>query len=333
MENFDSRTVLNVANVEIPGRVFLAPMAGITDLPYRRICRAHGAAYAVAEMVASQAQLRTSRKSQERFNLKGEQAPRGIQLLGCFSQDLADSARYAAECGAQIIDLNCGCPAKKVCSVASGAALLANEDLVKELLEAMVSSVSGPVTLKYRTGTDEAHINAVRIAKMAESVGVQMLTLHGRTRAQAFRGEAEYETIRQVKQAVGIPVIANGDVFSPKDALDIQKRTGCDGIMIGRGIFGNPWLFQQCAAALRGEPIPPRPPLAQRIDTVVRQIEMAAEQKGERIACLEARKHFAWYLKGIPYAGYYKEQISHVETLEGLYAIAKGIKRDLKDGD
>ena len=209
-----SGATVQVGNVEIPGRVFLAPLAGFTDLPFRQICRKLGAAYAVAEMVASQKHLRESRKSQERFSLGSESYPRAIQLLGSDPVDLADTARYAVQCGAQIVDFNCGCPAKKVCSVECGSALLKDEALVEKLLKALTEAVDVPVTLKYRLGWDAEHINALNIAAIAQEAGIKMLVLHGRTREQGFKGEVDYQRIAEVKASVDIPVIANGDIVS-----------------------------------------------------------------------------------------------------------------------
>ena len=309
----------------------LAPMAGMSDLPYREICRAHGAGYAVGEMTTCQPQFRTSRKSATRWACDAELGLRVVQLLGADPAMMADAARYAEDSGAQVVDINMGCPAKKVLQTACGSALMKDEALVARILEAVCAAVSVPVTLKIRTGWDREHRNALAIAGIAEQTGVAMLTIHGRTREDGFRGEAEYETIRTVKAAVSIPVIANGDIWKPEDAERILLHTGADMAMIGRGCFGNPWIFQQAKAVLEGLPVPPLPPLAERCETAVRQIRMAASYKGERVAVLEARKQYCWYLKGIPHANYYKEQIVQMNTLEDVDRITKGIQRDLRD--
>jgi len=308
-------------------------MAGVTDLAFRQICRELGAGYTVTEMVSAKALCYQDKKTIPLLTLGKDEHPAAVQLFGCEEEAMERGAAKAAEySGADILDINMGCPVPKVCNNGEGSGLARDPEKAAKVAAAVVRGAGGkPVTVKIRLGWDKGHINCVELAKALEQAGVSAIAVHGRTKVQMYSGAADWNAIKAVREAVSIPVIANGDVFSSKDAVEILKRTGCGALMIGRGAFGNPWLFQQCAAALRGEPIPKRPPLAQRCDTVVRQIQLAAQYKGERIACLEARKHYAWYLKGIPYAGYYKEQICKVETLEQIYKLTEGIKRDLKD--
>ncbi len=324
---------MKIGTVNIPSPLALAPMAGVTDLAFRQICRELGAGYTVTEMVSAKALCYQDKKTLPLLTLGEAEHPAAVQLFGSDEVSMEKGAAKAAEySGADIIDINMGCPVPKVCNNGEGSGLARDPEKAAKIAAAVVRGAEGkPVTAKIRLGWDKGSLNCVELAQRLEQAGVSAIAVHGRTKVQMYSGTADWNTIRSVRQAVSIPVIANGDVFSPKDAVDILKRTGCEMLMIGRGSFGNPWLFHQCAAALRGEPIPPRPPLAQRCDTVVRQIELCAQYKGERIACLEARKHYAWYLKGVPYAGYYKEQICRVETLEQVYELTKGIKRDLKD--
>lgn len=324
---------MNIGNVELTSLLVLAPMAGVTDLAFRAICRELGAGYTISEMVSAKALCYQDKKTIPLLKLGEGEHPAAVQIFGSDEDCMEKAAALALEySGADILDINMGCPVPKVCNNGDGSGLARDPEKAARIAAAVVRGASGtPVTAKIRLGWDKGHINCIELAKRLEDAGVSAIAVHGRTKTQMYSGVADWNAIREVREAVSVPVIANGDVFSPKDAVDILRRTGCEMLMIGRGCFGNPWLFQQCAAALRGEPIPPRPPLAERCDTVVRQIELAAQHKGEHIACLEARKHYAWYLKGVPYAGYYKEQICKVETLEQIYHITEGIKRDLKD--
>ncbi len=321
---------MQIGTLEINSRLALAPMAGVTDAAYRQICSELGAGLTITELVSAKALCYQDKKSRQLLQPFPGEAPFAAQIFGSDAACMAEAAQIAAEAsGAQLLDINMGCPVGKVVSSGDGAALMKDPEKAARLAEAVVKASPVPVTVKMRRGWDKGSINAVELSKMLEQAGVSAITVHGRTRVQMYGGAADWSTIREVKAAVSIPVIANGDVFSAADAVRILDQTGADMAMIGRGCFGNPWIFREARAALEGEPIPERPPLAERCDTAVRQIELAARYNCEKVAVLTARRHYAWYLKGVPHGGYYKEQIVRMETLEDVYRVTKGIKRDL----
>ncbi len=320
-----------IGNVEVNSKLALAPMAGATDLAYRQICRDMGAGYSCTELVSAKALCYQDAKSRTLLKMAPNEVPAAAQIFGSDITCMAEAAQIAAEVsGAAVIDINMGCPVGKVVNNGDGSALMKDPEKAARIAEAVVKASPVPVTVKMRRGWDKGSINAVEMSRMMEQVGVAAVCIHGRTRTQMYAGQADWTTIRQVKEAVKIPVMANGDVFSAADAVRILEFTGADMAVIGRGAFGNPWIFQQAEAALKGEPIPELPPLGERIDLAMRQMELAVEDKGEHIAMLEARKQFCWYLKGVSHANFYKEQIVRVETMEQLRKIAKDIKRDLR---
>ena len=323
---------MKIGNVEIPSQLVLAPMAGVTDLGFRTICRELGAGYTVTEMVSAKALCYQDKKSIPLLKLGEGEHPAAAQIFGSDPACMEEAAAIAAEVsGADIIDINMGCPVPKVANSGDGSGLMRTPDLAVRVAEAVVKGAgSRPVTVKMRLGWDKGSINCVELARAMEEAGVAAVAVHGRTRSQQYAGTANWDYIREVKEALRIPVMANGDVFSGRDAVRILRWTGADAAMIGRGCFGNPWLFRQAQAALDGREVPPLPPLAERCETAMRQFELNAAHKGEKIACLEARKQYCWYLKGVPHAGYWKEQICHVETMEDLRRITAGIQRDLK---
>ena len=321
---------MRIGNVQIDSQLALAPMAGVTDTAFRQICRELGAGYTVTELISSKALCYHDKKTFSLLTQFPGEHPAAIQIFGSDPVCMAEAAQIALEAtGADIIDLNMGCPMGKIVNNGDGAALMKDPEKAARIAEAVVKAVPVPVTAKFRRGWDMGSCNCVEFARGLEQAGVSAVAVHGRTRAQVYSGQADWNCIRAVKEAVSIPVIANGDIWKPEDAVRILQHTKADMAMSGRGCFGNPWLFQQAKAALAGDPIPPLPPLAQRCDTAVRQFELAAQYKGERVAVLEARRHYCWYLKGVPHSGYYKEQIVQMSTLEDVYRVTKGIKRDL----
>ncbi|MEN9596201.1 MAG: hypothetical protein RL236_635 [Pseudomonadota bacterium] len=291
--------MLQIGNFQLSNNLILAPMAGITDAPFRELCTQFGAGLTVSEMVASNPILRHHPRTLLRAEHTKNSGLRSVQILGTNAQDLADAARFNVENGAQIIDINMGCPAKKVCSVAAGSALLRDENLVKEILDAVVNSVDVPVTLKIRTGWDSENKNALTIAKIAEDSGVAALTIHGRTRACKFEGFAEYETIKRIKQTVKIPIIANGDIDSPQKARFVLDETGADAIMIGRAAQGNPWIFQRISHFLTEGELLKSPQKNEIYGVLTLHLENLYSFYGSGLGVRLARKHISWYLRHI----------------------------------
>lgn len=315
----------------MPSKLGLAPMAGVTDLGFRTICRELGCGYTVTEMVSAKALCYQDKKSALLLKLGEGEHPAAVQIFGSDPACMEEAAAIAVErSGADIVDINMGCPVPKVANSGDGSGLMRTPELAVRVAEAVVRGAGRPVTVKMRLGWDKGSINCVELARGMEEAGVSAVAVHGRTRSQQYAGTANWDYIRRVKEALHIPVFANGDVFEGRDAARILKYTGADGVLIGRGCFGNPWLFQQAQAALEGREIPPLPPLQERCAAAMRQFAINAAHKGEKIACLEARKQYCWYLKGVAHAGYWKEQICHVETMEQLQKITEGIERDLR---
>jgi len=292
--------------------LFAAPMAGVTDRPFRALCRRFGAGLAISEMVSSRPELRGSRKSRLRLEHGGEAGPVSVQIAGADPAMMADAARVNAGEGAQIIDINMGCPAKKICNVAAGSALLSDERLVARILEAVVTAVEVPVTLKIRTGPDPEHRNALRIAHIAENAGVRLLAVHGRTRACGFRGQAEFDTVAEVKAGVRIPVIANGDIGTPEEARRVLAYTGADGVMIGRAAHGRPWIFREFAYFLsEGRKLPP-PAAAEMRAVALEHLEGIYSLYGEELGVRIARKHIGWYTRALPGGEAFRRQANEI---------------------
>jgi tRNA-dihydrouridine synthase B len=311
---------MQIGPYKLPNNLVVAPMAGVTDRPFRQLCKSMGAGMAVSEMVASNSLLWGSQKTLRRANHVGEVEPKSVQIAGADPAMMADAARYNVDRGAQIIDINMGCPAKKVCNVMAGSALLRDEPLVSRILEAVVGAVTVPVTLKIRTGWDTSHKNAVTVARIAESCGVAALAIHGRTRACGFSGEAEYDTIAAVKGAIAIPVIANGDITTPERAKLVLERTGADGLMIGRAAQGRPWIFREILHYLATGRHLPAPEVSE-IHRVLRgHLDDLYAFYGEETGVKVARKHISWYTKGLSGSASFRHGMNLLPTATEQFA-------------
>ncbi|EZQ19161.1 tRNA-dihydrouridine synthase B [Halopseudomonas bauzanensis] len=308
--------MISIGPYQLTSRVILAPMAGVTDRPFRSMCRKLGAGLVVSEMVTSDTRLWHSRKSRQRLDHSGEPAPRSVQIAGGDPQMMADAARMNRDNGAQIIDINMGCPAKKVCNKAAGSALLRDERLVTEILEAVVGAVDIPVTLKIRTGWDPEHRNGVTIARIAEQSGIQALAVHGRTRSELYTGQAEYDTTARIRQAISIPLFANGDIDSPEKARDVLEQTGADAVMIGRAAQRRPWIFGEIEHYLcHGESLP-EPGLAWQQTLLLTHLDALHEFYGEQQGVRIARKHVGWQLEALPGAEEFRRHFNRMDCAQ-----------------
>ena len=321
---------MKLGNFEVNNPLILGPMAGVTDWAFRTVCAEMGANITVTEMVSSRALVYQDQKSRKLLR-KNEGSLCGAQIFGNDPEIMAQAAQLALEIsGCDFLDINMGCPMPKIANSGDGCGLMRTPELAGKIVGAVVNAVDVPVTVKCRLGWDKGSINVLDFTKRMEQSGASMITVHGRTRAMLYSGVADWDYIRKVKEQLSIPVIANGDIVDAQSALRCLKWTGADGIMIGRATFGDPWIFRQVSAAVAGQEVPERPELAERIALAVRQFELSEEDHGEHIACLEARKHFAWYLRGVRNASYYKKEITSMNKMEDIYRIAKDIVRDLK---
>ncbi len=310
--------------------LFLAPMAGVTDYAFRTVCAQHGADVTVTEMVSSRALVYQDRKSRGLLR-RNEGSLCGAQIFGNDPAMMAEAAQIAVGIsGCDFLDINMGCPMPKIANNGDGSALMRDIPLAGRIIRAVADAVSVPVTVKTRLGWDRSCPSAAALARAAEENGAAAITVHGRTKAMLYSGRADWDAIGEVVRAVSIPVIANGDISDPEQLLRCRAHSGASLFMAGRAAFGDPWLFERLRAALRGKTPPELPPLADRVDTALQQFALAREDKGEHIACLEARKHFAWYLRGVPHSGFYKEQISNISAFSDIERLAKEIKRDLR---
>lgn len=312
---------MKIGAITLASPVALAPMAGISDLPFRVICREHGCGLTVSEMVSAKGLLYKNEKTFAMLAIAPQERPCAIQLFGSVPEEMAEAARIVEESGADVIDFNMGCPVPKVVNNREGSALMKDPKLVEEILTKLVKAVKKPVTVKIRKGFDEEHVNAVEIAKIAESCGVAAVAVHGRTRQQYYSGKADWDIIRQVKEAVSIPVIGNGDILCAQDVIRMKEQTGCDGFMIGRGAQGNPWIFQQILHQLETGEEMPRPSRQEVVDMMLLHARLQLQIKGDYIGIREIRKHAAWYTAGYKNSSKLRGKINEVESYAQLEAL------------
>ena len=309
---------LKIGSTTLEHNVILAPMAGVTDLPFRLLCREQGAGLLVTEMVSAKAILYNNKNTKELLTVHPQEGPVSVQLFGSDPEIMAEIAARLEEGPYAAIDVNMGCPVPKIVNNGEGSALMRSLPLAERILSSMVKAVKKPVTVKFRKGFTEQTVNAVEFAKMAESCGVAAVAVHGRTREQYYSGKADWDIIRQVKEAVKIPVIGNGDIFAPEDAAAMMKETGCDGVMVARGAKGNPWIFKRITHYLDTGELLPEPSIKEIREMILRHGRMLSEYKGEAVAMREMRSHMAWYTKGLPKSASLRNEMNQVETLEGL---------------